>query len=84
MKLVGLTLDRLNDPRGETKAQHETIKQEPAYQQQLEAQQQALLETAQQLQVLERQLTEYAELDKRIFEKEAALHQRHKIGRAHV
>jgi exonuclease SbcC len=84
LKLVGLDLDRLNDPRGETKAQHDIIKQEPAYQQQLEAQQQALLATVQQLQVLEHQLTEYAELDKRIFEQEAVLQQSHTGYKAYM
>ena len=84
LKLVGLELDRLNDPRGETKAQHDIIKQEHAYQQQLEAQQRELLVTAQQLQVLEHQLSEYAELDKRIFEQEAVLQHSHNGYKAYM
>ena len=77
LKQIGLELGKLNDPRGETKAQHDIIKQEPAYQHQLEQQQQELHAAEQQLHELEHQLAGYAELDVRISEQEAVLQQTH-------
>jgi exonuclease SbcC len=75
LKQVGLELGKLNDPRGQTKAQRDIIKQEPAYQQQREAQQQELQSVEQQLQALEQQLAAYAELDANTSEQEAVLQQ---------
>ncbi len=77
LKQVGLELGKLNDPRGETKAQRDIIKQEPAYRHQLEQQQQELHAVEQQLHELEHQLAGYAELDVRISEQEAVLQQTH-------
>ncbi len=77
LKQVGLELGKLNDPRGETKAQHDIIKQEPAYQHQLEQQQQELHAAEQQLHELEHHLAGYAELDVCISEQEAVLQQTH-------
>ncbi|HEY6407629.1 MAG TPA: hypothetical protein VIY29_09190, partial [Ktedonobacteraceae bacterium] len=68
-------LGKLNDPRGQTKAQHDIIKQEPTYQRQREAQQRELQALEQQLQELEHQLAGYAELDVRTGEQEAVLQQ---------
>ena len=77
LKQVGLELGKLNDPRGETKAQRDIIKQEPAYQHQLEQQQQELHAAEQQLHELEHHLAGYAELDVCISEQEAVLQQTH-------
>jgi len=74
-KEVEQQLKQLNDPRGQTRAQHEKIKQEPVYQQQLETEQQKLQATQQQLQALDQQLQVYAQLDIRIGEQEAAQQQ---------
>src|SRR5437588_9754302 len=69
------TLAQLNDTRGQTKAQHEIIRQEPTYQRQLQAEQQKLQATEQQLQALDQQLQVYADLDMRIGEHETILQQ---------
>src|SRR5947207_6198485 len=76
LKEVEQALVRLNDPRGQTKAQHEIIRQEPTYQRQLQAEQEKLQATVQQLVVLDQQLQIYAELDMRIGEQETILQER--------
>src|SRR5947207_7484860 len=75
LKEVEQALVQLNDPRGQTKAQHETIRQEPTYQRQLQAEEQKLQATEQQLQALDQQLQVYADLDMRIGEHETILQQ---------
>ena len=75
LKEVEQALAQLNDPRGQTKAQHEIIRQEPAYQRQLQSEQQKLQATEQQLQALDQQLQVYADLDVRMSEREAVLQQ---------
>jgi exonuclease SbcC len=65
----------LNDPRGQTKAQHDIIKQEPHYQKQLQEEEQKLLATEQFLRSLEEQLAAYADLDQRLGEQDAILGQ---------
>ena len=67
---VKAELQKLNDPRGETRAQHEIIKQEQTHQQLLQANQQKLLSSEQELGTLQQQLATYAELDKLIAEQE--------------
>ena len=64
-------LKHLNDPRGQTKAQHEIIRQEPTYRRQLQERQRELQATEQQLQSLEQQLQVYIHLDEHIGEQEA-------------
>ncbi len=68
-------LKELNDPRGQTKAQHEIIRQEPTYQRQLQERQRELQTTEQQLQSLQQQLQAYANLDEHVGEQEATLQQ---------
>ena len=75
LKQIRLELERLNDPRGQTKAQREIFKQEPVYQRQLEERRQELQATEEQLQALEQQLTDYSDLDARTGEQEAVLQQ---------
>jgi exonuclease SbcC len=75
LEQVKQTLTDLSDPRGQTKAQHDIIKQEPRYQSQLKEEQQKLQETEQLLQTLEEQLATYAELDQRLGEQDAILGQ---------
>jgi len=70
---VKAELQQLNDPRGQKNAQHEIIKQEPLYQQQLQAKQQELQEVEQQLQTTDQHLATYAQLDAQIGEQEALL-----------
>lgn len=67
---VKTELQGLNDPRGETRAQHEIIKQEPTYQKQQQAKQQELQATKQELEALQQQLAVFADLDMRIAEQE--------------
>ncbi len=67
---VKTELQDLNDPRGETRAQHEIIKQEPTYQKQQQAKQQELQSTRQELETLQQQLAVFADLDMRIAEQE--------------
>lgn len=75
LKQVRLELERLNDPRGQTKAQREILKQEPVYQRQLEERRQELQATEEQLLALEQQLSHYSDLDARTGEQEAVLQQ---------
>ena len=75
LKQIRLELERLNDPRGQTKAQREIFKQEPVYQRQLEERRQELQATEEQLQALEQQLTDYSDVDARTGEQEAVLQQ---------
>jgi len=72
---VKAQLDTLDDPRSRSKAQQEIIKQEPAYQQQLQAEQQQQQNIDQQLLSLEQQLLVYVDLDTAISEQEAMLQQ---------
>ncbi len=73
LEQVKAELQQLNDPRGQKNAQHEIIKQEPLYQQQLQAREQELQAVEQQLQSAEQQLALYAQLDAQIGEQDALL-----------
>ena len=64
-------LQVLNDPRSRSKAQQEIIRQEPAYQQQMQAEEQKRQKSEGQLHSLEAELKVYASLDIRIGEQEA-------------
>jgi exonuclease SbcC len=68
-------LEALDDPRSHSKAQQEIIKQEPAYLQQLQVEQQEQQKIEQRLQSLEQQLQNYASLDTTIAEQESILQQ---------
>lgn len=68
-------LKNLNDPRGQTKAQHEIIRQEPTYQRQLQERQRELQAIEQQLLSLEQQLQVYTKLDEHVGEQDAILQQ---------
>ncbi len=75
LEQVKQDLVALSDPRGQTKAQHDIIKQEPHYQKQLQEEQEKLQATEQLLLSLEEQLSAYAELDQRLGEQDAILGQ---------
>lgn len=68
-------LATLDDPRSRSKAQQETVKQEPLYQQQLRAKQQEQQKFTQQVQSMEQQLMVYADLDTAITQQETVLQQ---------
>ena len=75
LEQVKQDLQALNDPRSLRKAQQEIIKQEPTHLQQLQVQQQKRRQTEQQLQTLDEQLQQFAQLDAHIGEQEAIRNQ---------
>ena len=72
---VKVQLEALEDPRSRSKAQQEIIKQDPLYQQQLQAERQNRQKVEQRLQAVEQQLIAYVELDAAIGKQEGLLQQ---------
>jgi len=71
LETVKQQLEALNDPRAQARTQQEIIKQEAAFQQQLQAEQQKLQEAGQQLYELDQQLALYIELDTQVAQQES-------------
>ncbi|GAC1398728.1 MAG: hypothetical protein NVSMB49_07300 [Ktedonobacteraceae bacterium] len=64
-------LSALNDPRSHSRAQQNVVQQEGYFTQQLQAEEQRLQEVQQQIQLLDTQLTHYANLDSMLHQQEA-------------
>ena len=71
LKQTNNELDALNDPRSRSKAQQNMVEQEANFMRQLQAEEQQLHETLQQMQLLDTQLIQFAELDTLLQQQEA-------------